>query len=585
MSDLATLLEAIREGRAERLDREQVHELLAWLAGTREDVGAPHHDPVLNQMVLFRLDAALFRDGSLDLHAAGVDAEVPLDQRKARFRRLASVFHPDRFPALSDWLTLRSQAVHTAYGAFKKNPHAAPARPAPPSPQAEAGTSPASRPPRRPGVIKRNLLHLRRRFGHDRYLAHKLIGGLTLIALLPVINLLLAPGPSNESAREASGGRSETASESGAESSERFSVNSRPRATDRTPNPETGIATAPAEELPAAENRRPKTAVSSGSQPATDSAAEPPPSLSLAAREALRPSRTESATLPSVDAQLAALGLPTDDERLNRRFEAGIRLTSEPTAARATIERSEASRAPARGATGVNSEPRSSTPAEPPIAAAAEPVTRQAIAEPTTDNRQQEIARPSARNEDAAALSFETENRKPETPAAAVAASTRPRSLNAETSVAAVPEAAPDNEPTAPAATTIADPAPNTEHRQPETREALVPVPGRLTLGPLRFHPAGELLSAFQTALEAGDILALRGLFGTQPPADRYVALIQATETRSVDLRVDRMQRNGNEWQVDFELTLRSPGQNHLYPRTTFRLAETGNALRIVAVE
>ena len=52
------------------------------------------------------------------------------------------------------------------------------------------------RPP--PRVRKRRIRafanRLRARFGNDRFLAHKLIGGLALLALLPVLNMVLVPG-------------------------------------------------------------------------------------------------------------------------------------------------------------------------------------------------------------------------------------------------------------------------------------------------------------------------------------------------------------------------------------------------------
>ena len=206
MTELRDLLENLRQGERPALGLEDVELLLSWLTGSAArddahdaDLPRPGHDPVLLQMVFHRLDDVLFSGDELKLNAAGLDLEEPITRRRIRFRRLASAFHPDRFPELADWLTERSQAVHRAYAHFKANPEA-PAPVAPPYPPARSA-SPGARNMRRrrPSRPKKKALRiwansLRERFGHDRYLAHKLIGGLAVIALLPVLNLLLAPG-------------------------------------------------------------------------------------------------------------------------------------------------------------------------------------------------------------------------------------------------------------------------------------------------------------------------------------------------------------------------------------------------------
>ena len=204
MTALGDLLEALRQGRRPPLSVDDVELLLGWLTGSAardgaEDSGLPRpgHDPVLLQMVLHRLDDVLFDGGELRPAAAGLDSSEPATRRRIRFRRLASAFHPDRFPELADWLTQRSQAVHRAYARFKQDPEAPIAAPAPAQEPAGRNVRPAN-----PRVRKRRFRafadQLRARFGNDRYLAHKLIGGLAVLALLPVLNMVLVPSPSTD---------------------------------------------------------------------------------------------------------------------------------------------------------------------------------------------------------------------------------------------------------------------------------------------------------------------------------------------------------------------------------------------------
>ena len=207
MTDLRHLLEQLRRGERPPLSVDDVELLLGWLTGSaaREgsegaDLPSPGHDPVLLQMVLHRLDDVLFDGGELRPAAAGLDASEPATRRRIRFRRLASAFHPDRFPDLADWLTQRSQAVHRAYARFKQDPDAPVAAPSPARPHPPPhGAGPRRQDMRRaaPRVRKHRIRafanRLRARFGNDRYLAHKLIGGLALLALLPVLNMVLVP--------------------------------------------------------------------------------------------------------------------------------------------------------------------------------------------------------------------------------------------------------------------------------------------------------------------------------------------------------------------------------------------------------
>ena len=206
MTELRDLLASLRRGERPALLLEDVELLLGWLTGSAargggrgSDLPRPGHDPVLLQMVLYRLDDEVFEAGELKLAAAGLDSGVPASRRRTRFRRLASAFHPDRFPDLSDWLTQRSQAVHRAYARFKREP-AAPKSSKPKSSKPKPGPAkPANQNVQRAPVgvrkhwIRAFANRLRARFGSDRYLTHKLIGGLAVLALLPVLNMALVP--------------------------------------------------------------------------------------------------------------------------------------------------------------------------------------------------------------------------------------------------------------------------------------------------------------------------------------------------------------------------------------------------------
>jgi hypothetical protein len=673
MSDLTLLLEAIRTGQAERLDRTQVHDLLAWLGRGRSEAGSPDQDPVLQQMVLFRLDAVLFRDGSLDLAAAGVDSGVPDKERKARFRRLASVFHPDRFPALADWLTLRSQAVHTAYTRFKKDPESviepptsAPSRHYPSRPQSRS--TPPTRPPKRPGFVRRHLLHLRRRYGHDRYLPHKLIGGLAVVALLPVLNLLLAPAPSFDGSGLKGPQDQGTGSRASIEAPDR-SVDGVAGADRATSNPGedvkpiaalageggAGAERDPSEDVPA-DRAGPGAA---GSAVTSLSEQDPVSSLSRAARDALGSNSSDPALRQSVDAQLAALGLPTDDERLNRRVESGRtdsgvsrppkqtgHPNSHPSAQAATTTPATApengqktsrpdavvdprsERRPARIASTDNVSPpevpqraRQQTQSEAPPR---EQETSEPD-EPRTD-RIEPVTPDSSRF-----ASERKENSRPDSPASGqVTANSgdafgdgtgansdrgnefEPESALANRQIASAKgiesadsaptpvDDAPPSTPSSPDDGSIVSPAPTeqiaeatgprdeTPSAPGNTENAMTnapPEPGRLALGPLGFHPAGDVLTDFKVNVEAGDILALRALFGDQRAVDRFVRFIEISTARAVDMEVHRMQRHGSEWLIELDMQLRSADQNRDFPNATFRLAQQNDRLRIIGVD
>jgi hypothetical protein len=313
MAELQTLLESLRRGEMPALGVNEVDALVGWLLGKGDEVTElpkPEHDPVLQQMVFYRLDATIFSAGELRLTAAGLGHDEPAELRKTRFRRLAGAFHPDRHPDLADWLTERSQAVLRAYGRFKHGDESiAPIQTAaPPYPG-----YPPPRPPRR-GPFRRIRLRLRaaaedlrRRVGDDRFLPHKLIGGLALLAMLPVLNLLLVPKPGRvegaaveqEMARSSEVGRNDRLQ------SQRVEVE--PAQNAGVPG-EAGEAASVEPETPplASDNER----SAGGAATYRGEEANADPALLAAVRDAMRLGESDYAHLPSVDEQLAVSAYP-----------------------------------------------------------------------------------------------------------------------------------------------------------------------------------------------------------------------------------------------------------------------------------
>jgi len=346
MTELGALLEQLRQGDRPSLGPQRVEALLGWLNGSAErddrqaELPRPGHDPVLLQMVLYRLDDELFRDGELNIARAGVDPEQPMTRRRMRFRRLASAFHPDRFPDLSDWLTARSQAIHRAYARFKENPDEPAPRPgASGSPQPPTPTAkPTGYGYPRQRKAGRWAQALRARFGGDRYLAPKLVGGLAVIALLPVLNLVLVPEPNRAPDVPAITVNEPTSS-----------TTKETRAAGKPPgrNPSETVAASDFESA-GSENAESAAPVDLPPPGAGDNPLAPDVSPLLeAARRAMDPDgeQTSDPTLPSVDEQLESMGLATDTERLYRRMLAME--SSDRMADRAPVESEANASAPA----------------------------------------------------------------------------------------------------------------------------------------------------------------------------------------------------------------------------------------------
>jgi hypothetical protein len=164
----------------------------------------PQEKPDVMRLIYSQLDARLFFDGALDVRRAGVGPEVEEGLRRVRFRRLMTAFHPDRHPDSAEWLTPRSQAVLEAYQRFRKGDEApvsaasAGEQPAKPTKrkkhhrhEAPPDRNSARLTPERPGPLTRLRIRLRR----VENLPTKILAGLAVLALVPVISVWLAYKP------------------------------------------------------------------------------------------------------------------------------------------------------------------------------------------------------------------------------------------------------------------------------------------------------------------------------------------------------------------------------------------------------
>ncbi|MGK7294632.1 MAG: hypothetical protein ACNS61_02250 [Candidatus Wenzhouxiangella sp. M2_3B_020] len=695
MSDLRTLLEQLRRGERPPLGPDDADALLGWLNGAAErddgDLPRPGHDPVLLQMVFHRLDDVLFQAGELKLAAAGVDPDQPANRRRIRFRRLASAFHPDRFPDLSDWLTERSQAIHRAYAQFKKDPDAPAPQPVTPPRPPTAG-KPVRSNPRRPRTQR--LRHfadsLRARFGHDRYLAHKLIGGLAVLALLPVINLMLAPDPrkaleSDDPVVGAASSPREVESMEEADPSARIRASHRSETGSAAEKDPVGAANSPrpagpqsvGDGAPTYEIAESSAIVGADSGPQSTgtetNAAEEGDAVSpllAAARRAMDPDSdgvSPPGTLPSVDAQLAAMGLETDAERLYRRM---MEEEASSTVGAASRPRDAEDKEAETSARSRASHSTGSEPDEPSVGAANTPrqAGQKAVGDgaPTDQSStavgaasrprdaEDKEADPSARgrashrNEsrpdpfsvggDSDARSGATEEKRPSRPmrrvepgsgvvpsvkslmekkeqsvpepsarsrashrdenkpgsssvetansprqagqkavrdgaptdqsSTAVGAASRPRDDQAEEAEPSARGRASHRNESRPDPSSVG--AANSSRRsEPEASRTPPPSlpPGELTLGPLGSHPAGKLLAGFHRDLEAGNVAGivshfardarLGGKRGQQEIAEHFSDLLAGADGRRVGLRVLRMARDGDRWQIEADLDFR----------------------------
>jgi hypothetical protein len=153
---LDDLARRLRGGTLDRVAPEELDAILGWVTGAKRRAGAEleallgssQADPALLWDVYQQLDQVLFWDGILREEAAGVSATVPSPERRARYRRLMTAFHPDRYPDRAEWFTPRSQAILQSYGEFR---HETPGRKAAPT----EAKKPAPRPPPRRRFLPR----------------------------------------------------------------------------------------------------------------------------------------------------------------------------------------------------------------------------------------------------------------------------------------------------------------------------------------------------------------------------------------------------------------------------------------------
>jgi hypothetical protein len=201
-SETRTLIDAISDGNHLRLVEHEIAGLLSWLAGSssgrvaralKQTFDSPGRDARATERAFRLLDHALFDHQALREDKAGVGRDRSRDERRRRYRLLLSAFHPDRYPDRADWLTERSQIITIAYSRFKADKGVVAQAS---TPAAKAGPITVRRPPRRrlrtpKRWLGRLAMGLRRRFGGDPWLGHKIIGCFALVLLLPLISVFL----------------------------------------------------------------------------------------------------------------------------------------------------------------------------------------------------------------------------------------------------------------------------------------------------------------------------------------------------------------------------------------------------------
>lgn len=202
--DIERLAERLVNGDRADFAPAELDAVLNWLSGSERAgaaelihlIGTPRERQDLTHNIFFRLDGHLFKCGQLIPERAHVDAGVDDAERRSRFRRLMTAFHPDHHPDDSGWLTPRSQAIHVAWRQFRTG--AAASMP--------ATTSQAGRPqsPARPeGRVSARLIpispawlaRVRARLQRVEHLQGKAFLLIALIAFLPVAWMYFAYQP------------------------------------------------------------------------------------------------------------------------------------------------------------------------------------------------------------------------------------------------------------------------------------------------------------------------------------------------------------------------------------------------------
>ncbi|MEN1727988.1 MAG: hypothetical protein AAGJ52_06065 [Pseudomonadota bacterium] len=120
------------------------------------------------------------------------------------------------------------------------------------------------------------------------------------------------------------------------------------------------------------------------------------------------------------------------------------------------------------------------------------------------------------------------------------------------------------NEQTEAAAASVpAELASQDDERRNSSRRAAELTSGALALGPVAQHRVGDLLTAYQAAVESGDLAALTALLADQPRRNgrvdpawfqaHYGGLFDTPQARQLSLRVISARRMGNNWRVEVD--------------------------------
>ena len=521
---------------------DDVAALLGWIASSTRNPGARALNEALgpaskNEAITGHafalLDRALFDQGRLLPEAAGVAAKREHDARRRRYRLLLSAFHPDRYPARSAWLTERSQIITRAYAAFKRGDDSAP--------EVSQSSAVAVRKPAPKGygiapTWRRRLTnHLRDRFGRDRWLAHKIIGGFALVLVLTGVSVLLekdrVQGLESDGLRVTDYGEErvqeieERVQGSGLRVQGRDGIEVAERAERVGRGDVSGDAV-----LAEATERVDRADVPGNSMPA-------------------------GTTEPVGWAHVPGNSIPAEaSEPVGRAHVPGNSMPVEPTERVGWAH----------------------VPGDLMLVEATEPVGRGDV---SGDAVLAEATEPVGRGD---------------VPGNALVAEATKRVGRAHVPGDSMPAEA--TEPVG-RGDVPGDSVP-AEAAESGSPVAVSLVPGRVDLGPLSRHRVGEVLQAYQAAIEAGDLEALLAVLGRNPTANgessrdwferHYRTLFEQSSERALSMRLIAASREGDGWLVELQHDLQLLASNDLpeqrSEKITFHVAPDPLGLRILGI-
>ncbi len=207
--NIRKLADRLLAGDDQPFDASELDAVLNWLSGSERagagelirHIGTPRERPDLTNRIFFQLDGQLFDCGRLILQRAFVDAGVDEGERRARFRRLMTAFHPDHHPSDTGWLTPRSQAIHEAWRRFRSGEddavkdlakHPGARRPGKP---AEKYRSPERRSARLVPISPALLARIRTHLQQVEHLQGKALLAIAVISFIPVAWVYFAHQP------------------------------------------------------------------------------------------------------------------------------------------------------------------------------------------------------------------------------------------------------------------------------------------------------------------------------------------------------------------------------------------------------